>query len=83
MNLKTKGALERARRKTIQKKQLKIYIWEDFEPDWTSGLAVAIAETEKEARKLVEDEHGYEPSNWGEMKVRPFSKCAFCVSGGS
>lgn len=71
------------------KPKLKLYIWTGFQPDYTGGLAVAIAESEREAREFVciakntknctwsEDE-----ITWGELEVRELSKYAICVSGG-
>jgi hypothetical protein len=62
---------------------LKLFIWMGFCPDYTSGLAFAIAKDEAEARKLVEKEHGYEVYEWGDLEVRGLDKkVARCVSGG-
>ena len=36
------------------KSKLKLFVWTEFSPDYTSGLAFAIAKDEPEARKLVE-----------------------------
>lgn len=48
----------------------KLYIWTRFEPDYTSGLAFAIAPTETAARKMVEKEQGYSVSCWGDLEIR-------------
>ena len=66
------------------RKKLKLFVWTDFCPDYTSGLAVAIAYTEEEARVLVEKEYGIHPSDWGTLTIHPLNKTfAACVSGGS
>ena len=66
------------------KKKLKLYVWENFCPDYTSGLAFAIAENEAAARKLVVENYGLEPCQWGTMSVFSMKRpTARCVSGGS
>lgn len=62
---------------------LKLYVWENFCPDYSDGLAFAIAENETEARALVEKEHDYPPWDWGPVKEYPIEKIAFFVHGGS
>jgi hypothetical protein len=69
------------------KKKLKLFVWIGFCPDYTSGLAFALASSEAKARALVEKEygigHGY-PREWGTLAVYPVGKqIAFCVSGGA
>ena len=60
-----------------------MYVWKDFSPDYTSGLAVAIALSESDARKQVIKAHGYDSSSWGEVEVYSLNKKqAFAVSGG-
>ena len=62
---------------------MKIFNWTDFSPDYTSGLAFAIAKDEKEARKMIKKSYGCEPSQWGDLEVRPLNrKVARQVSGG-
>lgn len=66
-------------------KELKLYVWTGFNPDYTDGLAFAIAETEIEARRLVEkslDMDGYSVWNWGKLEVLEISECARYVNGG-
>ena len=64
-------------------KKLKLFVWEGFSPDWTDGLAFAIAHDESEARMLVEGAYGFEVRIWGKLSVLPMSNpVAFCVSGG-
>ena len=65
------------------KTKLKLYIWKDFCPDYTSGLAFAIAKDETDARKLIEEEMGFTIYDWGELEVKPLSRrIARAVSGG-
>lgn len=65
------------------KRKLKLYVWTGFCPDYTSGLAVAVAADETEARKLVSENHGYEPYEWGALEVRRIDqRFAVSVSGG-
>ena len=62
---------------------MKLFIWTGFCPDYTSGLAFAIAKDEAEARKLVIKERGYEPYEWGNLEVRRLDwRVARAVSGG-
>ena len=63
--------------------KLKLFIWTGFSPDYTDGLAFAIAKTESEAKKLIEKERGYEVYIWGDLEVRRINwRVARCVSGG-
>lgn len=65
------------------KKKLKLFIWTGFSPDYSSGLAFAIAHDEAEARKLVEAERGYGVYDWGTLEVRRLDhRVSRCVSGG-
>ncbi|KKU98267.1 MAG: hypothetical protein UY28_C0004G0005 [Candidatus Amesbacteria bacterium GW2011_GWB1_48_13] len=65
------------------KSKLKLFVWTEFSPDYTSGLAFAIAKDEPEARKLVEAFRGYEVFEWGNLVIYPINhKIARCVSGG-
>ena len=62
---------------------MQLYVWTDFSPDYTSGLAFALAKSEDEARALIIHEYGFTPSDWGTLKVHdlntPFGQA---VSGG-
>lgn len=65
------------------KTTLKLYVWTDFSPDYSSGLAFAIAANETEARKQVEKERGYTVHEWGRLEVlRVDRRTAFSVAGG-
>ena len=62
---------------------MKLFIWTGFSPDYTSGMAFAIAKDESEARKLIEKHRGFKVYDWGELEVRPLNrKVARSVSGG-
>lgn len=69
----------------MKPKKLKLFIWTDFEPDYTSGLAFAIAASEGEARRLIIRQNGgREPYCWGMLEVRRLDhRVARMVSGGS
>lgn len=61
--------------------KLEVFVWEGFNPDYTDGLAFAIAETKEEAKKLVLD--GGCVFDWGDLTImEKVDKCAFRVSGG-
>ena len=63
--------------------KLRLFVWTDFCRDYTAGLAFAIAKDETDARKLITKQHGYEPYQWGELKIYPITRrIAKSVSGG-
>jgi len=63
---------------------MKLYVWTDFSPDYTSGLAFAIAESLEEAQKMIVDERGFEVFEWGVLSIHELdTKIAASVSGGS
>jgi hypothetical protein len=63
--------------------KLRLFIWTGFCPDYTSGLAFAIAKDESEARKLIEKQRGYPVYEWGYLEIKPLSKkVARSVCGG-
>ena len=65
-----------------RKSRLKLFIWTGFSPDYTNGLAFAVAKDETEARELVLKERGY-VYEWGNLEIRPITrKVARAVSGG-
>ncbi len=62
---------------------MKLYVWTGFCPDYTDGLAVAVAESIEQAQRLVTENKGYEPFEWGVLQVFELTEPrAFCVSGG-
>ena len=61
----------------------KLYVWTGYSPDYTSGLAFAIAVDETSARRQVAKAYGEEPYEWGTLSIHPLNKpIAFAVSGG-
>lgn len=63
--------------------ELKLFVWEGFCPDYTSGLAFAVAKDENAARKAIIKTRGYEPSTWGTLHVHKLGiRVAYSVSGG-
>ena len=68
----------------MKNKELKLFVWSGFCPDYSSGLAFAIAENEEEAKKLVRKEYGGEPYSWGTLEVKSLAKkTSYYVVGGS
>lgn len=67
----------------MKSKKLKLFVWQGFCPDYTSGLAVAVAETEEQARELVCKFNGREPYEWGTLEIHDVAPMAFSVCGGS
>lgn len=69
---------------TVKLATLRLFVWTDFSPDYTSGLAFAIAKDETDARKQITKQRGYEVYTWGDLKIYPLTKrIARCVSGGA
>lgn len=58
---------------------MKLFVWEGFCPDYTDGLAFAIAKSEDDAKKMIEKELGYPVSVWGSLAIHPLNK-PFCAS---
>jgi len=47
----------------MKKAKLKLFVWDDYARDYTSGLAVALAENAEQARQLIEENVGYRDSS--------------------
>ena len=63
---------------------MNLYVWDEFAPDWSDGLAFAIAPSLERARELVEIECGYSPSDWGPYTEYPVDEeTAEACTGGS
>lgn len=63
--------------------ELRLFVFSGFAPDYTDGLAFAIARDETEARGLIAESYGSEPYTWGDLTVHPVSEpIAFAVCGG-
>ena len=62
---------------------MNLFVWKNFSPDYSGGLAFAIAKDQQEAMRLIEEERGYEVLEWGELEVLPLGqKVARSVDGG-
>ena len=62
---------------------MKLFVWKNFSPDYSGGLAFAIAKDQQEAMRMIEEERGYEVLEWGELEVLPINvKVARSVNGG-
>ena len=62
---------------------LRVYVWPWWAPDWTNGLAFAVACSENEAREMIIKENTFDPPTWGPCQVFDIvEKPAFCVYGG-
>lgn len=51
-------------------RKLKLYVWDEFEPAIDNGLAFALARSEREAKRLVEEQYG-RVFYWGEVTMLP------------
>jgi len=68
----------------VMKSKLKLFIWTDFEPNYSGGLAFAIAKDEADAKKLIREEHGFEIRDWGTLEIRSLCyRFAQSVGGGA
>lgn len=66
----------------MKKSKLKLFVWTDFCPDYTSGLAFALAPDAETAMKMIKDKQGYEPT-WGDLHIHELNDpIAYSVSGG-
>jgi hypothetical protein len=65
-------------------KQLKLYVWPEYCPDFNDGLAFALAENEEKARDAVTKAKGFDPYEWGPVYEYSIeTPIAFERSGGS
>ena len=68
-------------------KKLRLYIWTEFCPDWSDGIAFAVAESENEARAMIIKNLGFDPANsegWGNLRiVKTNVKLAYAICGGA
>jgi hypothetical protein len=62
---------------------MKLYVWDKFSPDYSNGLAFAIAEDFEQAQRLVIETRGYDSRDWGPVQVYTLDRpLAFSVAGG-
>lgn len=65
------------------RKEMRLFVWTGFCPDWTDGLAFAIAETCEQAMAMITDKLGYGIVTWGTLEVHSMSvPVAYAVHGG-
>lgn len=64
---------------------MKLFVWTNFCPDYSGGLAVAIAKDEADARKQIIKRFGVVKIwDWGELEVRRLDRrFSVHVCGGS
>lgn len=64
-------------------KELKLFVWTGFAPDYDNGLAFALATDETHARKLIIRRLKYTPEDWGTLEIRKTTTpYGHCVTGG-
>jgi len=62
---------------------IRLHIWTDFCPDKTGGMAVALAETVDEAKRLIQAKHSPLPVwDWGTLTIHDIKQYATCIDGG-
>lgn len=63
---------------------LKLFVWDEYAPDYSAGLAFAIAPNIQEAmRMVIESTNGYKHNDWGTCSEYPIDEpIAFSVAGG-
>jgi hypothetical protein len=67
----------------MSERKLMLYVWPKFLPDYTNGLAFAIADSPEQAQEMVTLVKGYQPGEWGPCIVYPLTHpVAYAVSGG-
>lgn len=63
--------------------ELRMFVWAEFCPDYTDGLAFAIAPDVRTAQNMVVEKCGFRPVNWGPVAEYSISEpIAFAVTGG-
>lgn len=67
---------------------MKLYVWTEFEPEYTPGLAFAIADNVDEARELVKrkfrEQFKFDANNFGSVEEFELTeKIAFARCGGA
>lgn len=69
--------------KTAQ--DLQLFVWTKYSPDYSGGLAFAIARDEAEARRLViAANYGIDAADWGDLEVHDLkTPIGYSVTGGS
>jgi len=61
---------------------MKLYVWDAFSPDWSDGLAFALADSEEDAKQMIEEFKGRPVDEWGTVKVYDLTeKVCYFVHG--
>ena len=66
--------------------KMQLYVWDQFAPDYSDGLAFAIAESLSDAQVLVAGDDPFQipVSDWGPVTIHDLDKPFFkSVTGGS
>lgn len=50
-----------------KRRRLKLFVFEGFSPDYTDGLAFALARNEEHAKELIEKAYGCRVGTWGTL----------------
>lgn len=67
-----------------EKPELFLFVWDEFFPECTYGLAVAVAETMEQAQEAIRQHVDYDVKHWGPMRKLPVTEpIAFAVPGGA
>lgn len=63
---------------------MKLFVWDQFTPDYWDGLAFAVTETIQQAQDTVATHLGYYPVKWGPaQELDLLNPIAFAVPGGA
>lgn len=63
---------------------MKLYVWEEFCPDYTDGLAFAIANDIEGAKSMLREKVSCDDSDWGQVKEYSLDKpICFGIHGGA
>ena len=82
---KATGKPPEPKKSPLRKNELRLFVFREFDPDHTGGLAVAIAKTPAEAKQLIAKQYKFvtDDTDWGEMSVHSLLQpIAFAVAGG-
>lgn len=63
--------------------KLKLYVWEKFSPDYSDGLAFAIAENLEEAQEMIMSQMKFRIVDFGPVNSYPIDEkiCKYCLGG--
>ena len=67
----------------ISGRELKLYVWTEFCPSISSGMAIAVSHSKEHAMKIIVEELGFTPWQWGDLEIYPvnYFMCS-AVTGG-